>query len=60
MWENIDKKAKDRKKSVIKKKKFEGHKNCSEVAQIKNTINHLEKEKTDIDSYKLVDRIHKK
>ena len=60
MWDNVDKKAKGRKTSVIKRKKFEGHKNCLEVAQIKNKINHLEKDQVNIHSYKLVDRVHKK
>ena len=38
-----DKKAKDTKKCVLKK-------NCSEATQFENKINHLEKNKTDIDS----------
>ena len=43
-----DKKAKGTKKFVIKRKlKFENYKNCLKAAQIKNTINHLEKNKID-------------
>ena len=39
------------KKCVIKRKlKFEDYKNCLEAAQIENKINHLEKNKTDVDS----------
>ena len=41
-----NKKAKDTKKCVIKRKlKFEDHKSCLEAAQIENKINHLEKYK---------------
>ena len=48
-----DKKAKGTKKCVIKRKlKFQNYKNCLEANQIKNKINHLEKNKTDIDSIK--------
>ena len=37
-----DKKAKLTRKCVIKRKiKFEGYKNCLEVAQIENKMNHL-------------------
>ena len=40
------KKAKGTKKRAIKRKlKFEDYKNCLEVAQIENKINHLEKTK---------------
>ena len=47
-----DKKAKDTKKSVIKRKlKFENDKNCLEVTQLENKINHLEKNKTEIVSF---------
>ena len=47
------KKAKGTKKSVIKRKlKFEDYKNCLEAAQIKNKINHLEKNKIDAFSVK--------
>ena len=39
-----DKKEKGTERCVIKRKlKFEDYKNCLEVAQIKNKINHLEK-----------------
>ena len=45
---NEDKKAKGTKKCVIKRKlKFENYKNCLKAAQIKNKINHLEKNKID-------------
>ena len=48
-----DKKTKDAKKCVIKRKlKFEDYKNCLEAAQIENKINHLEKNKMDVDSLK--------
>ena len=41
---NEDKKAKDTKKCVIKRKlKFENYKNCLEATQLENKINHLEK-----------------
>ena len=43
---NEDKKAKDTKKCVIKRKlKFENFKNCLETTQLENEINHLKKEK---------------
>ena len=46
-----DKISKGTKKCVIKRKlKLENHKNCLEAAQIKNKINHLEKNKMDVDS----------
>ena len=46
-----DKKAKGTKRCVIKRKlKFEDHKNCLEVTQLENKINHLEKNQIDIDS----------
>ena len=46
-----DKKAKGTKKCVIKRKlKFENNKNCFEATQRENKINHLEKNKIDIDS----------
>ena len=39
-----DKKAKDTKRCVIKRKlKFQDYKNCLEGAQIENKMNHLEK-----------------
>ena len=47
------KKTKGIKKCVIKRKlKFQDYKNCSEAAQIENEINHLEKNKFDVDSLK--------
>ena len=56
---NEDKKAKDTKKCVIKRKlKFENYKNCLEATQLENKINHLVKNKVNIDS--LQRRIHKK
>ena len=39
-------------KSVIKKCKFKNYKNCLQAAQIENKINHLEKNKIDVDSLK--------
>ena len=40
-------------KSVTKRKlKFQGYKNCLEVTQIENKINHIEKNKIDGDSPK--------
>ena len=48
-----DKKAKDTKKCVIKRKlKFQDYKNCLEAAQIENRLTHLEKNKTDVDILK--------
>ena len=48
-----DKKAKHTKKCVIKQKtKFQDYKNCLEAAHIKNNINHLEKNKIDVDCLK--------
>ena len=45
-----DKKTKDTKKCVIKRElKFEDYKNCLEVTQLENKINHLEKNKFTID-----------
>ena len=45
------KKVKGTKKCVIKRKfKFQYYENCLEAVQIKNKINHLEKNKIDIDS----------
>ena len=47
-----DKKAKDTKPCVIKRKvKFENYKSCLEATQVENKINHLEKNKTDINSF---------
>ena len=41
------------KKCVIKRKpKLENYKNCLEATQLENKINHIEKNKTDIDSIK--------
>ena len=48
-----DKKAKATKKCVIKRKfQFQIYQNCLEAAQIENKINHLEKNKTDVDTLK--------
>ena len=48
-----DKKAKDTKKCVIKRKlKFEDYKNCLEATQLENKINHLDKNKIEVDSLK--------
>ena len=45
-----DKKQKTKMKCVLKRKlKSEDNKNCLEVAQPENKINHLEKHKIDID-----------
>ena len=50
---NEDKKARGTKKFVIKGKlKFQDYKNCLEEAQSENKINHLEKNKIDLDSLK--------
>ena len=47
-----DKKVKGTKRSVLKKNlKFQNYKNCLEAAQIENEINHLEKNKIDVDSF---------
>ena len=47
-----DEKAKDTKKCVIKGKlKFENYKNCLEATQLENKMNHLEKNKIDIDRF---------
>ena len=47
------KKQKAQKKIVIKRKlRSEDYKTCFEVVQTKNKINHLEKNKTDVDSVK--------
>ena len=47
------KNKKNTKKCVIKRKlKFQHFKSCLEVAQTKNKINHLDKNKTEIDSLK--------
>ena len=48
-----DKEAKGPKKCVIKRKlKFQDYENCLEAAQIENKINHLEKNKIEVDSLK--------
>ena len=53
------KKAKDTKKCVIKRKvKFDNYKNCLESTQLENKINHLEKNKTDIDCFFYYKRKH--
>ena len=53
-----DKKTKSSKKCIIKRKlKFEDYKNCLEESQLKNKINHLEKKKIDVDSFR---KHHKK
>ena len=45
-----DKKAKDTKKCVIKRKlKFQDNKNCLEGAQIENKVSHSEENKIDVD-----------
>ena len=42
-----DKKAKDAKKCVIRRKStFENYKNCSVATYLKNKMNHLQKKKT--------------
>ena len=44
-----DKKAKDAKKCVAKRKpKFQNHRNCSEATEVENKIKYLEKHKTHI------------
>ena len=48
-----DKKAKGTKEYFIKRKlKFQDYKNCLEAAQVENKINHLEKNKINLDSPK--------
>ena len=48
-----DKKAKRTKKCVIKRKtKFENYKNCLEATQLESKMNHLEKNKIDVDRIK--------
>ena len=45
-----DEKGKSTKKCVIKRKlNFENYKNCLRATQLENKINHLEKNKIDID-----------
>ena len=46
-----NKKANDKKKSIIKRKlKFEDDKHCLEATQLKNKINQLEKNKLDMNN----------
>ena len=53
-----DKKAKDTKKCVIKRKRqFESYKNCVEATQLDNKIKYLEKNKININSF---EKNHKK
>ena len=48
-----DKKVKGTKKCVIRRKlKFQNYKKCLEATQLENKINHLEKNKINIDSLK--------
>ena len=55
-----DKKAKGTKKCVIKRKrKIEDYKNCVEAAQLENKINHLEKNKIDVNIHNLSLRKYK-
>ena len=55
-----DKKARGTKKYVIERKlKFENHKNCLEATELENKINHLEKNKINIDGLKKIYIIHK-
>ena len=50
---NEDKKAKDPKKCVIKRKpEFQDYKNCLKEVQIENKRNHLEKKYINVDSFK--------
>ena len=50
-----DKKAKSRKKCVIKRNlKFENYKNCLVATQLENKINYLDENKTDRDSIKKI------
>ena len=50
---NKDKKSKRHKTCIIKRKfNFENYKNSSEVAQLENKINHLEKNESHIESIK--------
>ena len=54
-----DKKAKDTKKCVTKRKvKFDNCKNYLEATQLDNKINHLEKNKISIDSFLLLQKKH--
>ena len=56
-----NKKTKGTKKCVMKRKlKFESYKNYLEATKLKNEINHLEKNKTDIDNIKKWSIIHRK
>ena len=50
---NEDKKAKDTKKCVIKRKlKFENYENCLGATKLENKVNYLEKNKINLDSLK--------
>ena len=50
---NEDKKAKDTKKCVIKRKlKFENYENCLGATKLENEVNYLEKNKINLDSLK--------
>ena len=50
-----DKKAKDTKKCVIKRKiKFEIYENCLGATQLENETNHLEKKKINVDNLKQI------
>ena len=56
---STDEKAKGTKKCVIKKKKFENYQNCLEATRLENKLNHLEKNKIDIDGFLFDKRNHK-
>ena len=56
-----DKKVKGTKNCVIKRRlKFENYKNCLEATQLENKINHVEKNKINIDSFFCYKRKHQK
>ena len=46
------KKQKARRKGVINRLKFENQKTCLEASQLENKINHLEKNRIDIEGLK--------
>ena len=46
------KKQKAQKSVSLKQIKFQDYKNCLKAAQIENKLNHLEKNKIDVDSLK--------
>ena len=57
---NEDKEAKGTKKCFVKRKlEFENYENCSEATQLENKINHLEKNKIDADSIKIIKNLKK-